>query len=148
MIVYCREETVTAVQDFIAVATKIYLDEIAYISPPSTGWPSTTPKSIRPFDKTGKVVKLLRYLPYPSDEDPDTPNHTGAILYRLPARRLWPVARLGTHLSHCDQGHNLRACAAACRWSRDASAQQPRRNPRYQTKSRLLARGRNEVQVV
>ncbi|KAK0716036.1 hypothetical protein B0H67DRAFT_489583 [Lasiosphaeris hirsuta] len=70
-IVYSREETVAAVQDFIAFATKMYLDESAYESPPSTGWPSITPDSMRPFDKTDEVVELLRHLPYPSDEDPD-----------------------------------------------------------------------------
>ncbi|KAK4117919.1 hypothetical protein N656DRAFT_774140 [Canariomyces notabilis] len=68
---YSREETVAAVQDFIAFATKMYLDETAYESPPSTGWPSITPDSMRPFGKTDEVVDLLRHLPYPSDEDPD-----------------------------------------------------------------------------
>lgn len=70
-VVYSREEAVGAVQDFIAFVTKMYLDETAYESPPSTGWPSITPDSMRPFGKTDEVVELLRHLPYPSDEDPD-----------------------------------------------------------------------------
>ena len=69
--VYSREETIEAVQDFIAFATQMYLDETAYESPPSTGWPSITPDSMRPYGKTDEVVELLRHLPYPSDEDPD-----------------------------------------------------------------------------
>lgn len=55
---------------FIAYAAKMYLDETTY-ELPSTGWPSITSDSMRPFDKTDEVVELLRHLPYPSDEDPD-----------------------------------------------------------------------------
>lgn len=64
---YSREATVAAVQDFIAFATIMYLDETAYESPPSTGWPSITPESMRLFGKTDAVIDLLRHLPYPSD---------------------------------------------------------------------------------
>ncbi|KAK3321749.1 hypothetical protein B0H66DRAFT_638289 [Apodospora peruviana] len=69
----------------------MYLDEAAYESTPSTGWPRITPDSMRSFDKTDEVVELLRHLPYPSDEDPDRRPQImfGAILCRLPARRLW-----------------------------------------------------------
>lgn len=68
---YSREETVAAMQDFIAFATKMYVDETAYESPPSTGWPSITADSMRLLGKTDEVVDLLRHLPYPRDMDPD-----------------------------------------------------------------------------
>ena len=81
-VVYSREEAVRAVQDFIAFATKMYLDETAYESPPSTGWPSITPESMRHFGKTDEVIELLRHLPYPSDEDPDKrPQVMSALSY-------------------------------------------------------------------
>ncbi|KAK5661077.1 hypothetical protein OQA88_10967 [Cercophora sp. LCS_1] len=61
---YSREETVAAVQDFIAFATKMYLDETAYESPPSTGWPSITPNSMRFFGKTDEAVQVLPALSF------------------------------------------------------------------------------------
>jgi hypothetical protein len=70
-LVYSHEETLAAVQEYIAYATKMYLDESDYEWPPSTGWPNITPESMRFFGKTDNVIQLLRYLPYPTDEDPN-----------------------------------------------------------------------------
>lgn len=62
---YSREEFLTAYNDFLAFATKMYLDPSTYEWPPSTGWPEMTIDSMRHFGKTPAVVDLLRNLPYP-----------------------------------------------------------------------------------
>lgn len=68
---YSRDETVAAVCDLIDFASKMYLDKLVYEFPPSTGWASITPDSMRFFGKTDVVVDLLRHLPYPFDKNPD-----------------------------------------------------------------------------
>lgn len=65
---YDRDEAVAAVRGLIDFATKMYMDETAYEFPPSTGWPSITPDSMRLFGKTDVVVDLLRHLPYLSKD--------------------------------------------------------------------------------
>lgn len=69
-LVYSQQETVAAVHDYIAYATKMYLDDTAYESAPSSGWPSITRDSMRGLGKTNEVIELLRHLPYPIEEDP------------------------------------------------------------------------------
>ncbi|KAK3395125.1 hypothetical protein B0H63DRAFT_462691 [Podospora didyma] len=71
MPVYSHEETIAAMHEFIAFATKMYLDETAYESPPSSGWHSITRDSMRPYGKTDEVVELLRHLQCPTDKDLD-----------------------------------------------------------------------------
>ncbi|KAK1835026.1 hypothetical protein QBC39DRAFT_423915 [Podospora conica] len=68
---YSHNETIAAMQDYIAYATKMYLDDTAYESPPADGWPSITAESMRLLGKTDDVIELLRHLPYPVEEDPD-----------------------------------------------------------------------------
>lgn len=70
-VTYSRDECIEAVRDFIAFATKMYLEESAFVSPPSGGWPNITHQSMQSLGKTDEVIELLRRLPYPSDPDPD-----------------------------------------------------------------------------
>ncbi|KAK0631548.1 hypothetical protein B0T14DRAFT_413143, partial [Immersiella caudata] len=68
---FSREETIAAVQDFFAFATKMYADKTAFESPAEGGWPTITRDSMRLFGKTDEVVDLLGHLPYPAASDLD-----------------------------------------------------------------------------
>ncbi|KAF3000662.1 hypothetical protein E8E13_000163 [Curvularia kusanoi] len=61
---YSRDHCIAAIQDYYSFLTKMYLDEDLLLEPPEGGWPNTTAKNMRGFDKTDEVLALLRHLPY------------------------------------------------------------------------------------
>lgn len=63
-VTYSRDTTVAAVRDYYTFLTQMYLDKNLVKEPPTGGWPSITPESMRGLGKTNKVISLLRHLPY------------------------------------------------------------------------------------
>ncbi|KAF2995703.1 hypothetical protein E8E13_003944 [Curvularia kusanoi] len=63
-IIYSRDATVQAFRDYFKFLMAMYLDESVVVEPPEDGWDTINPIGWANFDKTDKVIDLLRHLPY------------------------------------------------------------------------------------
>jgi hypothetical protein len=67
-ITYSRDATVQAFRDYFRLLSAMYADESDVAEPPEDGWATINPNGWPNFDKTDKVIDLLRHLPYISAE--------------------------------------------------------------------------------
>ncbi|KAJ4379456.1 hypothetical protein N0V86_005502 [Didymella sp. IMI 355093] len=63
-ITYSRDATVQAFRDYFEFLVAMYVDESHIIEPPEDGWDTINSNGWANFDKTDKVIDLLRHLPY------------------------------------------------------------------------------------
>jgi hypothetical protein len=63
-ITYSRDATVKAFRNYFQFLSAMYADESEIEEPPEGGWPTISPNGWSKFDKTDKVIDLLRHLPY------------------------------------------------------------------------------------
>lgn len=63
-ITYSRDATVKAFRNYFQFLSAMYADESQIEEPPEGRWPTISPNGWPKFDKTDKVIDLLRHLPY------------------------------------------------------------------------------------
>jgi hypothetical protein len=63
-VAYSRDDCISAIRDYYAFLTKLYLNSEKMTEPPTGVWPSTTTYNLRALGKTDDVIDLLRHLPY------------------------------------------------------------------------------------
>jgi hypothetical protein len=63
-ITYSRDATVKAFRGYFQFLSAMYADESIIQEPPEDGWPTISLNGWPKFDKTDKVIDLLRHLPY------------------------------------------------------------------------------------
>ena len=63
-ITYSRDATVQAFRDYFQFLVFMYMDQSNIVEPPESGWDEINPRGWVNFDKTDKVIDLLRHLPY------------------------------------------------------------------------------------
>lgn len=68
-VVYSREATVAAFEDYFDFLTKLYLDEDAVQRPPPGGWPEITPARCRMLGLDDEVGWVLGHIPYLNGRD-------------------------------------------------------------------------------
>lgn len=79
---YSQETTIKALTSYYAFLQNIHLKPHVVIYPPSQGWPSITPQTLSPLNKTPEIISLLKHIPYFSQPQGDP-----AVL----ARKTWPI---------------------------------------------------------
>jgi hypothetical protein len=63
-ITYSLDATVKAFRNYFQFLSAMYAEESIIQEPPEDGWPTISPNGWPRFDKTDKVIDLLRHLPY------------------------------------------------------------------------------------
>lgn len=84
-ITYSRDATVQASRDYFQFLVSMYMDESEIYEPPQNGWHEIHWSGWHNFDKTDRVIDLLRHLPYVDMAVEIAPNCELVDWYTTPA---------------------------------------------------------------